>query len=76
MAKKAKIADIVKCWEERFDRGASLIWKHSDFVDLNREILRDTEVNISPNTLKRIFGKISVDDEYTPQQATVDALIK
>ena len=76
MAKKAKLADIVNCCEERFNRGASLTWKHSDFVDLNREILRDTEVNISPNTLKRIFGKISVDDEYSPQQATIDALIK
>lgn len=67
---------IVKCCESRFNRGPASDWKHSDFSDLSREILQDTDVNISPNTLKRIFGKISVDDDYLPQQATVDALTK
>lgn len=76
MGRKEKLADIVKCCEVRFDRGIAATWKHSDFFDLSEEILRDTQVNISPNTLKRIFGKISVDDDYLPQQATIDALTK
>lgn len=76
MSKKALLTDIVICCEQRFNRGASVNWKHSDFSDLSREILRDTNVNISQSTLKRIFGKVSVDDDYIPQQATVDALKK
>lgn len=76
MSKKAKLHDIVVCCEQRFNRGASINWKHSDFSELSREILRETDVNISPSTLKRIFGKVSVDDDYIPQQATLDALKK
>jgi len=76
MTKRARLIDIVECCVVRFDRGDVATWKHSDFVDLNQEIHRDTNVNISPNTLKRIFGKISVDDYYSPQQATIEALIK
>ena len=76
MGKKVKLDDIVKCCENRFNHGSAADWKHSDFNDLSREILRYTDVNISPSTLKRIFGKVSVDDDYIPQQATVDALKK
>ncbi|GAB2846806.1 hypothetical protein [Hymenobacter ruber] len=76
MDKKGKLNAIISSCERVFGRGAASSWKHSDFVDLSREILRDTKVNISPNTLKRIFGKISVDDDYSPQQATIEALDK
>ncbi|HTG67163.1 MAG TPA: hypothetical protein VL859_12395 [Flavobacterium sp.] len=74
MDKKAELKNIVKSCETRFNRGASDAWKHSDFSDFSREIQQETKVNISTNTLKRIFGKISVDDYYLPQQATIDAL--
>lgn len=76
MGKKARLADVVHCCKVRFDRGDAMQWKHGDFVDLNREMQRYTNTNISPSTLKRIFGKIAVDDDYVPQQATLDALIK
>lgn len=76
MAKKAKLNDIVKCCENRFNCGLAINWKNSHFINLSHEILRDTSVNISPNTLKRIFGKIAVDDDYLPQQATIEALEK
>lgn len=76
MDKKKQLRDIVKSCETRFDRGTSDAWKHSDFNDFSREIQQETKVNISTNTLKRIFGKITVDDYYLPQQATVDALKK
>lgn len=76
MDKKGKLNAIINACERRFEHGAASSWTHSDFVDLSREILRDTKVNISPNTLKRIFGKISVDDDYLPQQATIEALEK
>ncbi len=76
MNKGARLHEIVKCCEKRFNRGEAITWKHGDYVDLNREIQRDTHVNISHSTLKRIFGKISVDEDYIPQQATIDALKK
>jgi hypothetical protein len=74
MRKRSELNDIIKCCEARFNRGVATGWKHSDFNDLSREVLRSTKVNISPHTLKRIFGKLAVDDDYLPQQATIDAL--
>jgi hypothetical protein len=76
MTKGERFNDIVKYCRTRFNRGDANTWKHGDFVDLHQEIMRDTGVNISPSTLKRIFGKVSVDEEYVPQQATLDALKK
>jgi hypothetical protein len=76
MDKKTRLNEIIKYCEIRFDRGTALEWKHGDFVDLGREIYRDTDINISANTLKRIFGKISVVDDYLPQETTIEALQK
>jgi hypothetical protein len=76
MTKGTRLKDIVKHCEIRFNRGDAATWKHGDFVDLHREIQRDSNVNISPSTLKRIFGKVAVDEDYIPQQATLDALKK
>lgn len=74
MGKKETLYEIIRCCALRFNRGAAEYWKHSDFVDISRAIFRDTQVTISANTLKRIFGKISVDEDYVPQQATLEAL--
>ena len=76
MDKRTTLNNIIIYCQNRFNNGLATDWKHSDFANLSREIMRDTGVNISPNTLKRIFGKISVDDDYLPQQATIDALKK
>ncbi|QNH60993.1 hypothetical protein [Hymenobacter sediminicola] len=76
MNKKEKLNAIVNSCERLFGRGAASSWTHSDFVELSQEILRDTKVNISPSTLKRIFGKVAVEDDYLPQQATIEALEK
>jgi hypothetical protein len=76
MSKGTKLADIIRGCEVKFNRGDAARWKHSDYIDLNRAIFNESDINISTNTLKRIFGKIAVDDDYLPQQATVDALIK
>ncbi len=76
MDKKVELKNIVKSCEIRFDRGTSDTWKHGDFNDFSREIQKETKVNISINTLKRIFGKMSVDNDYLPQQATIDCLKK
>jgi len=75
MTKKAKLNRIIECCEAHYGRGLAINWKNGDFVDLSREIFKSTKVNISPSTLKRIFGKVSVEDDYIPQQATLNALI-
>ncbi|GAB3018610.1 hypothetical protein [Spirosoma pulveris] len=49
-------------------------WTNSDYVSLSNILFRQTHVRISPNTLKRIFGKIKTDVRYYPQKATRDAL--
>ncbi|WP_266364095.1 hypothetical protein [Tellurirhabdus rosea] len=49
-------------------------WTNSDYIRLSRILFRKTSVQISPNTLKRIFGKIKTDSRYYPQKATRDAL--
>lgn len=74
MNKRTQLKFVVKQCERQFGRGKSDSWKHGDFSDFSEEILKRTKVTISPNTLKRIFGKIPVDGFYQPQQATIDAL--
>ncbi len=49
-------------------------WTNGDYILLSRILFRKTRVQISPNTLKRIFGKIKTDARYYPQKATRDAL--
>ena len=74
MRKKTELNNITTFCVNRFNRGSSQQWKHGDFNDLSREIRHETKVAISPITLKRIFGKITVDDDYLPQQSTLEAL--
>lgn len=76
MSRRINLIEVIKYCEVRFSRGDSLQWAHSDYSDLNKEIFSDTGINISVNTLKRIFGKLAVDESYIPQQATIEALKK
>ncbi|TXK49348.1 hypothetical protein FVR03_06320 [Pontibacter qinzhouensis] len=76
MGRKVNLTDVIKCCEIRFGRGAAAHWTHSDFINLNHDIIRATKINISINTLKRIFGKLAVDEKYIPQHATIEALQK
>ncbi|MEL1242547.1 hypothetical protein [Flavobacterium flavipallidum] len=75
MDKRLQLKVIIKKCELKFGRGDAENWKHNDFNDFSAAILESTKINISPNTLKRIFGKIPTDKYYLPQQATFDALI-
>lgn len=49
-------------------------WTNGDYISLSNILFKQTRVRISPNTLKRIFGKIKTDSRYYPQKATRDAL--
>lgn len=58
----------------KLDRGNYTDWKNSDYIYLSAQLKKETKVYISENTLKRIFGKLTTSEEYTPQKATRDAL--
>jgi hypothetical protein len=49
-------------------------WTNADYLRLSEGLLQKTGVAISPNTLKRIFGKLKTSSRYYPQKATRDAL--
>jgi Domain of Unknown Function (DUF1080) len=74
MDKKTQLKKLIKQCEEHFGHGTPDSWRHSEYNDFSKAILNKTKVNISTSTLKRIFGKVTVDDDYQPQQATIDAL--
>lgn len=74
MITKELLNDILQCCEKRFGHGSAEYWRQRDFNELSREIKRETKVSISLSTLKRIFGKTLMDDDYIPQQATLEAL--
>ncbi|WAC13542.1 hypothetical protein [Dyadobacter pollutisoli] len=59
---------------EQYGKPDILSWTNSDYVKLGYILYKKTHVQISPNTLKRIFGKIKTDVRYYPQRATRDAL--
>ncbi len=61
--------------EEKLKWGDSREWTSSTFERLSEQIRDETKVTISPDTLKRLFGKKRTQKEfYNPQVATKDAL--
>lgn len=75
---RARISDALdECCQrvsEAYGKPDSTEWTNSDFIRLSHILYKRTHVQISPNTLKRIFGKIKTDARYYPQKATRDAL--
>jgi hypothetical protein len=52
------------------------LWTDGEYKKLSLLIYKDTTISISPQTLKRLFGKVKYKDDYTPQPATRDALAR
>jgi hypothetical protein len=52
------------------------LWTDSEYKKLSLLIFEETSISISPQTLKRLFGKVKYKDDYTTQPATKDALAK
>ncbi|MDO5571044.1 MAG: hypothetical protein Q4F97_06210 [Bacteroidales bacterium] len=70
-------------WQSLVDECAKKIsvqpskkWDNRFYIDLSRNIFKQTKVLISPSTLKRIFGKVKVEDFYNPHNDTKDAVAK
>jgi len=53
-----------------------VFWTDNEYKKLSLLIYRETNISISPQTLKRLFGKVKYKDVYTPQPATKDALAR
>ncbi len=66
---------ILRKVEKIFGRGKRDTWKNRDFEDLSHAIHLATKVLISVATLKRLFGKVKTDENYSPHESTIDALI-
>ncbi|WP_276481502.1 hypothetical protein [Paraflavitalea pollutisoli] len=66
------------CWlvAGRYDHKPVASWSNLDYMKLSGVIYRQTNVQISASTLKRVFGKFRTGERYYPQQATRDALAR
>ncbi|WP_316793556.1 hypothetical protein [Pedobacter frigoris] len=51
-------------------------WRNIDYCMLSRRLYRETMVNLNPDTLKKVFGKLKRPARYFPQKATRDALAR
>ncbi|MEJ8844892.1 hypothetical protein WG954_21035 [Lacibacter sp. H375] len=61
---------------EKIGKASFESWTNGDYLRLSGQLFRQTNVQISPSTLKRIFGKLKTTDRYYPQKATRDALVQ
>jgi hypothetical protein len=61
-----------KLIEEKTGWGDSETWTNRDFTELSEKIFEQTKTNLSPTTLKRIWGKVKYDS--LPNLNTLDAL--
>lgn len=51
-------------------------WANADYIRLSSRLAHESDIQVSPNTLKRIFGKLKTSSRYYPQKATRDALAR
>ena len=69
---------IQKCCEDiekKLNWGPREKWTNSNYIQLHEIIFESTQVNVSSNTLKRVFGKVKTTSSYyNPQEATKNAL--
>jgi hypothetical protein len=69
------IEKISKEVEEKLKWKKIALWTDNDYKKLSHLIQEDTNISISPQTLKRLFGKVKYKVIYNAQPATKDALV-
>jgi hypothetical protein len=67
---------IIRKIEKKLSWKKVSLWTDNEFKKLSILIYEDTSISISPQTLKRLFGKVKYKEAYTTQPATKDALAK
>jgi hypothetical protein len=70
------IGIIIRRIEKKLGWKKVSLWTDNEFKKLSLQIYEDTSISISPQTLKRLFGKVKYKDDYTAQPATKDALAR
>jgi hypothetical protein len=55
--------------EEKWQRGESKFWKNGNYQKLSELVSTTTRISISPDTLKRLFGKTKTYRSCNPQLA-------
>jgi len=80
-SEKDQFTDMFHCLDiccrqvaETYGRLDFAAWSNLDYIKLSGQLYRKTSVQISPSTLKRVYGKIKTPERYFPQSATRDAL--
>ncbi|MEO5999080.1 MAG: hypothetical protein ABIN89_20060 [Chitinophagaceae bacterium] len=61
---------------EKFGHPNISEWTNGDYIKLSGVLSRQMDVQISANTLKRIFGKLKTTERYYPQKVTRDTLAR
>ncbi|MEI6048716.1 MAG: hypothetical protein WCS03_07430 [Bacteroidota bacterium] len=67
---------IIRRIEKKLNWKKVSLWTDNEYKKLRWLIYEDTTISISPQTLKRLFGKVKYKDDYTAQLATKDALAR
>jgi hypothetical protein len=67
---------IIRKIEKKLNWKKVSLWTDNAYKKLSSMIYEETTISISPQTLKRLFGKVKYKDEYSAQPATKDALAK
>jgi hypothetical protein len=67
---------IVREIEKKLNWGKKEFWKDYEYKKLSQLIYDESTISISPQTLKRLFGKVKYKNDYHSQPATKDALAK
>ena len=67
---------IIRRIEKKLNWKKVSLWTDNEYKKLSLLIYEDTAISISPQTLKRLFGKVKYKDVYTTQPATKDALAR
>ncbi len=70
------LKECLRIIEEKVGKGKSQEWTDGVFAQISDEILAETKVVLSKNTLKRLFGKMRTPNDYHPQRETRNALAK
>lgn len=68
------IKKIIKDIEDKVKWKNIELWTDYEYKKLSQQIFEKTTISISPQTIKRLFGKVKYKEIYHPQPATKDAL--
>jgi hypothetical protein len=67
---------IIRRIEKKLGWKKVSLWTDNEYKKLSLHIYENTSISISPQTLKRLFGKVKYKDDYNTQPATKDSLAK